>query len=287
MFSKDGGIKDTYPDEIGKLARALSARKGWTTKASEQRLGLVIQLESKGYISFDASVKTYGGWGIGESRLFYVPFERRGALRVFHGKAIRLVCVRSGRYTRGLMAGEIPAPKELRVKLMTRLARTEGVMFAANEVCTPYLTRYLQSLGIRGTNRSDGMTFVAAREDSSMSSTWTKILALEHVDGFNFRLHQGQLETIGSIYELPEGKLRHDVDGNEICPRSYDGERVVGLADGEFMQINKFYAEESSGPFSSMDISNGQTFLQDNGWKDGDDSSIAMKNLAGAMKKSS
>ena len=110
MFSKNDGVADELADQAGRLVQELKSRTGWNADAFKTRDKLVAVLESKGYISFHANVTNYGTWSIGESMLLYVPQDRRGTLDIFRGQVIRLVCVRSGRYTRDLMAGPLRHP---------------------------------------------------------------------------------------------------------------------------------------------------------------------------------
>ena len=48
---------------------------------------------------------TYGIMQIGDSYLYATPLNKRGHLKTFRGKEVRIVVVDSGRYDRGLMAG--------------------------------------------------------------------------------------------------------------------------------------------------------------------------------------
>ena len=287
MFSKDDGIPDNLDDSVGRLARTIKSNAGWNAEVNQLRGTLVDQLESKGYIEFAANVTNYGHWHVGESMLFFVPTNRRGPLRVFVGKTIRLVCTRSGRYTRGLMAGVVRVPKDVRTQLQQKLEQNQSEMTANMEAKKPYLQRYLRRMGIRGDHRPDGLIFLAARENSSMVSTWTDILALENVEPGRWRLHQGGLEVLGSIHAMPEGVLQFDDDENPIEPTAYDGKQVVGLADGEFMLSDTFIAEESSEPFASGDYLTCRTFLQEQGWiESGKVSLNIIQEMLEAMKAS-
>ena len=155
MFSKDDGIPDNLQDSIGKLARAIKSSDKWNAEVSGLRATMVEQLDSKGYISFWANVANYGHWQVGESMLFFVPSNRRGPLRAFTGQTVRVVCTRSGRYDRALMAGVVRVSKELRTQLQQKLEKNQTEMIASREAKKPYLQKYLGRMGIRGTNRPD------------------------------------------------------------------------------------------------------------------------------------
>jgi hypothetical protein len=268
MFSKADGIKDVLDDVPGRLARKIQSFGRWNSETLKLREELIKTLSSRGYIEFDANVTNYGTWQVGESTLMYVPPSRRGALSVFTGKTIRLVCTISGRYTRGLMAGVVRLPKELRTQVRNQFNKNQLELAKQRAAAEPYLKQYLRRLGIRGKGRADGLVFLAAKEMSSMVSTWTDILALERIEPGQCRLHHGGLEIMGSVNEIESGRTNIDVNGHRVAPKQYKGQRVVGLADGEFMLSNKFYAEESSEPFGWDNVSTCASFLKEQGWAD-------------------
>ena len=106
---------------------------------------------------------------------------------------------------------------------------------------------------------------VAAKEVSSMASAWTEILALQkQIDG-RWKLHQGRLEILGSIYDLEEDKI-YDDEGNLVIPKSYCAQRIVGLADGEYLVTNKFESEFESNPFLPKEFGIYRPFLVEHEW---------------------
>jgi hypothetical protein len=107
MSIKDEGTADTLNDRVGQLGRAIRSQPRFNKQAAQLKADLIRAATEVQYIEFTARTTIYGTWRIGESLLFNVPLNRRGALTVFRGKAIRVVCVGSGRYTRQLMAGVV------------------------------------------------------------------------------------------------------------------------------------------------------------------------------------
>lgn len=74
------------------------------------RQRLVSHQKSLGYIHLVGHLVRYHLALAGESCLYGVPSNRRGMLQVLRGRRIRVVCIQSGRYARGLTAGAVDAP---------------------------------------------------------------------------------------------------------------------------------------------------------------------------------
>lgn len=266
-FSQDDGIEDNLNDAVGELAKKIRLSQSRNRAYIELRTHFDQVIKLNKYLVFTGNVINYGTWTVGYSRLFYVPESRRGPLSVFKNKVIRLVCIGSGRYTRQLAASAIKLEPKIQAKAIKQFKLNQEKLAKEKVKNEPYLKTFLREMGIRGSNRSDGMTFIAAKESSSMSSTWTEILALEKHDGGNWQLHQGGLEIVGNIYELDEDKI-YDDDGNLVVPKSYKGQRIVGLGDGEYLLTNNFVIEISSNHFLAGDHKTYRPFLVENDWMD-------------------
>ena len=264
-FSQDDGIEDKLTDTIGILAKEIYGSQSRNFAYIELRIQFDKAIKSNKYLVFTANVSNYGTWCVGYSKLFYVPESRRGALSIFKNKIIRLVCIGSGRFTRQLAASAVKLEPKIQAKAIKQFKLNQENLAREKLANEPHLKAYLREMGIRGFNRSDGMTFIAAKEMSSMDSTWTEILALEKLNDENWQLHQGRLETIGSIYDLDEDKI-YDADGNLVLPKSYGGHRIVGLADGEFLLTNNFQSEISSQHFIAGDHKIYRPFLIEHDW---------------------
>jgi hypothetical protein len=76
---------------------------------------------------------------------------------------------------------------------------------------------------------------------------------------------QGRLEILGSIYDLEEDKI-YDEEGNLVIPKSYCGQRIVGLADGEYLVTNKFESEFESNVFLPKEFGIYRPFLVEHEW---------------------
>jgi len=112
-FFQDDGVPDTLNDTIGALGRAICSQPYFNAEAFRLKAELIKCLSAQRYTGFTANVTNYGTWGVGVSRLYFVPKDRRGALSAYREQTIRLICVGSGRYTRELMAGVVDADRKL------------------------------------------------------------------------------------------------------------------------------------------------------------------------------
>ena len=108
MFTKEDVIEDPRTDEAGEIMKALLAIPTWTKPKRSLFNELDALLERKKYIYFRGHSQLYHVSCVGTSCLYQIPLNRRGHLSVFRGKLIRLVCVGTGRFDRGYMAGVYP-----------------------------------------------------------------------------------------------------------------------------------------------------------------------------------
>lgn len=99
--------RDEFLDDIGSITRHLLKRKNWNKRSELLKENLIKKLKEKGYYYFIGDPYRYFLGTIGSSVILTVPEQQRGHLKKFRGKRIRLVCVESGRYKRGYMAGLI------------------------------------------------------------------------------------------------------------------------------------------------------------------------------------
>lgn len=95
-------IHDDLPDAIGICLRKLNNIPTWNRKKVDlfgQFIGLA---KNDGYIEFQGDFRDYHLECKGHHCLYQVPLNQRGALKVFGGTKIRLVCggssgIRGGR----------------------------------------------------------------------------------------------------------------------------------------------------------------------------------------------
>ncbi len=135
-------LTDDLKDEVSSVLHAMAAESGWTTRKAVLRDELVSLLSKKRYFGFVGGAHIYMIGRMGGSYLYDVPLYKQGLLKKFRGKRIRIVCVRSGRYKRGYMAGVVGiTPKEL---VITKLFYTYSFPdYATNSEVVYKTRRYL------------------------------------------------------------------------------------------------------------------------------------------------
>jgi hypothetical protein len=85
-------IEDSLDDEVGLCLRKLHANQTWTAvkiKLFEQLMALT---KRGRYFRFTGDYRDYHLERKGQSCMYEVPLDQRGALKKFRGKRIRLIC---------------------------------------------------------------------------------------------------------------------------------------------------------------------------------------------------
>ena len=75
-----------------------------------------------------------------------------------------------------------------------------------------------------------------SREQSSVVSNWDEHLGLIQISDTVWKIGTFGYEIIGSIYDLVPEDQRYDDDGELVIPESWEGKRIIGLEDGEYLQ---------------------------------------------------
>jgi hypothetical protein len=111
VFDRNDFYFDDFEDEFAEILAAIRACDGWT----KSKYSLISDLEKlgekKGYIYFRGHYQRYHVTRVGESAIVFVPPGRRGHLRKFAGDYVRIICVGSGRFDRGYIAGKVNSRK--------------------------------------------------------------------------------------------------------------------------------------------------------------------------------
>jgi|GEM_PF-4171887 len=105
MIDREHIIRDSLTDEIGLLLKRLEkASPGRDREGVRQKL--VDAASEMGYVFFVGHYRRYNLNCIGDSYLYRVPDNKRGNLKTFRGKLVRVSCWhRGGQFDRKLMAG--------------------------------------------------------------------------------------------------------------------------------------------------------------------------------------
>lgn len=193
MISEDTVIEDDLCDDVSVILKAMASYDTWTSKKFALREELISLLKKRHYLLFGGSPYKYFAHRVGDSYLYDVPLYKQGWLKRFRGKRVRIVCVGSGRYERGYMAGAVAdTPKELVVEKL--IHRYE-------------FPSYVSSGGIVYRTRR----FLVLKPENSL-----EILTAKEPDGY-VDLKEWNLILIDGKDSLPKGKLKPNADGSFTC----------------------------------------------------------------------
>jgi hypothetical protein len=93
---------------------------------------------------------------------------------------------------------------------------------------------------------NDTPIILLVREQSTMVSSWNEMLCLERLPKGKWTLGVYGYEWLGSINDLiPEDEL-YDEDGKVKVPDEYEGHRIRGLADGEYLETDELVQDPNA-----------------------------------------
>ncbi len=88
----EGQIADTLEDQVGLCLREFHSIKTWTADKTRLFEMLIRLANQERYFSFKGDFRDYHLERKGQSCLYDVPENQRGALLQFRGRRIRLIC---------------------------------------------------------------------------------------------------------------------------------------------------------------------------------------------------
>ncbi len=92
VFQAQDRITDSLNDQIGRCLRRVHAIPTWTTVKVSEFEELIRLCEQERYLRFRGDYRDYHLERKGQSCLLDVPENQRGALKIFRGKRVRLIC---------------------------------------------------------------------------------------------------------------------------------------------------------------------------------------------------
>jgi hypothetical protein len=111
------------------------------------------------------------------------------------------------------------------------------------------------------------VALLLSREESSMVSCWTNHLGFSKISEDLWRIGTYGYNWLGSIYDLvPEDQL-YDEAGDLIVPEQWDGHKIIGLADGEYLEADELVSSDYV-DFSPAEIETARDFCDERGWID-------------------
>jgi hypothetical protein len=120
-------------------------------------------------------------------------------------------------------------------------------------------------------------TILMSREGSSMASTWTEHLCVSCLDG-KWLIGEYGYNWAASIDDIPEEE-RYTEDGELKIPEEWNGHKVLGIADGEYIETDELVERVNYIEFLSSDIHTAVKFGIEFGWRKYQEFPIAMEKL--------
>ena len=110
-----------------------------------------------------------------------------------------------------------------------------------------------------------------------MASTWTEHLCVSCLDG-KWLIGEYGYNWAASIDDIPEEE-RYTEDGELKIPEEWDGHKVLGIADGEYIETDELVERENDLEFKNNEIEKAIGFAFEFGWNDCANFDDAMKRL--------
>jgi hypothetical protein len=94
-FHLENQIEDNLDDEVGRCLRNLHLNRTWTAEKKRLFAQLEVLTKRERYLLFTGDYRDYHLERKGQSCIYAVPLSQRGALKIYRGKHVRLICVGS------------------------------------------------------------------------------------------------------------------------------------------------------------------------------------------------
>ena len=128
-------------------------------------------------------------------------------------------------------------------------------------------------------------TILMSREGSSMASTWTEHLCVSCIKG-KWLIGEYGYNWAASIDDIPEEE-RYTEDGELKIPEEWDGHKVLGIADGEYIETDELVERGNDIEFRENELNKAIDFAVNYGWNDYPNFDKAMKQLEKIVVNSS
>lgn len=111
------------------------------------------------------------------------------------------------------------------------------------------------------------VALLLSREESSMVSCWTNHLGFSQISEDLWRIGTYGYNWLGSIYDLVSEDQLYDEAGELIVPERWDGHKIIGLADGEYLETDELVSSDFV-DFRPEEIDTARAFCVERGWSD-------------------
>ena len=107
--------------------------------------------------------------------------------------------------------------------------------------------------------------------------TWTEHLCVSCLDG-KWLIGEYGYNWAASIDDIPEEE-RYTEDGELKIPEDWDGHKVLGIADGEYIETDELVERGNDIEFTENELKKAIDFAVNYGWNDYPNFDKAMKQL--------
>ena len=118
----------------------------------------------------------------------------------------------------------------------------------------------------RSVRPSDHPIVLMSREQSTMASTWSEMLGIEQLENGKWRIGIYCHNWLGSISDLiPEDQL-YDEDGELRVPTEWNGKKILGLADGEYLETEEIVSRDNGVEFDVSSLQLALAYCRERKW---------------------
>ena len=128
-----------------------------------------------------------------------------------------------------------------------------------------------------------GVQILLSREQSSMVSTWEENLGFFQESEKRWCIGTFGYEWLGSIYDLVPESQRYSEDGELNVPEEWDGKKITGLSDGEYLQTDKLVSADDMS-FTAATLKKAREFCESRGWASHPNFGLAWLQIEAAVK---
>jgi hypothetical protein len=128
-----------------------------------------------------------------------------------------------------------------------------------------------------------GVQILLSREQSSMVSTWEEYLGYFQKSEKLWCIGTFRYDWLGSIYDLVPESRRYSDEGELVVPEEWDGKKITGLSDGEYLQTDELVSVDDMS-FTAATLKKAREFCESKGWASHSNFGLAWLQIETAVK---
>lgn len=116
------------------------------------------------------------------------------------------------------------------------------------------------------------------RECSTMASSWTEHLCLVRESETSWLLGSFSPEWLCPISDVPDDIL-YDENEEMVIPETWEGKKIVGLGDGEFLETEDLISQYEEVVFGTSEMQKAVSFFHEYGWSNEEGAEQALERI--------